>query len=49
MKKLITILLTLLTFVSFSQERHYELERLILDKVNEFRMSQGLLAVEWND
>jgi len=49
MKKLITILLTLLTLTSFSQERHYELERLILDKVNEFRISQGLLAVEWND
>jgi len=49
MKKLITILLTLLTLVSFSQERQYELERLILEKVNEFRVSEGLLAVKWND
>ena len=49
MKKLITILLTLLTLVSFSQERQFELERLILEKVNEFRVSEGLLAVKWND
>ena len=49
MKKLITILLTLLTFVSFSQERQIELERLILEKVNEFRVSEGLLTVKWND
>ena len=49
MKKLITILLTLLTLVSFSQERQIELERLILKKVNEFRISEGLLAVKWND
>ena len=44
MKKLITLLLTLLTLVSFSQERQFELE-----KVNEFRISVGLLAVKWND
>lgn len=49
MKKLITLLLTLLTLVSFSQERQFELEKLILEKVNEFRISEGLLAVKWND
>lgn len=31
------------------QERVPELEKLIFDKVNEFRVSEGLLAVKWDD
>ena len=49
MKKLITLLLTLLTLVSFSQERQFELEKIIFKKVNEFRVSEGLSPVKWND
>lgn len=49
MKNIITFLFTLLTLVSFSQERVHELEKLIFDKVNQFRVSEGLLAVKWND
>lgn len=49
MKNIITILLSLLTLVSFSQERQFELERVIFKKVNEFRVSEGLLVVKWND
>ena len=49
MKNIITFLFTLLTLVSFSQERVHELEKLIFGKVNQFRVSEGLLAVKWND
>ena len=49
MKNIITFLFTLLSLTVFSQERVYELEKLIFDKVNQFRVSEGLLAVKWND
>ena len=49
MKNIITFLFTLLTLVSFSQERVHELEKLIFDKVNQFRVSEGLSPVKWND
>lgn len=49
MKRLITILLTFLTLTSFSQERVPELEKIIFDKVNQYRVSQGLEPVVWDD
>ena len=49
MKKLITILLTLLTFVSYGQQRMVKAEKIIFRMVNEYRVSQGLEAVVWSE
>ena len=49
MKRLLTILLTFVSLISYSQERVPELEKLIFDKVNQYRVSQGLKPVVWND
>ena len=49
MKKLITIILCLLTLTSYSQERMYEAEKLIFKMVNSYRVSQGLEEVIWSD
>ena len=49
MKKLITILLTILTFTSYGQQRIGEAEQIIFRMVNEYRVSQGLEAVEWSN
>ena len=44
MKKIFTILLVLLSFTSFSQEywRKYEIEKVILEQINEYRDSIGV-------
>jgi len=49
MKRLLTILLTFVSLISYSQERVPGLEKLIFDKVNQYRVSQGLKPVVWND
>ena len=49
MKKLLTILLTILTFTSYGQQRIVEAEKIIFKMVNEYRVSQGLDAVVWSE
>ena len=49
MKKLLTILLTILTFCSYGQQRIVEAEKIIFKMVNEYRVSQGLDAVVWSE
>ena len=49
MKKLITIILCLLTLTTYSQVRMNEAEKLIFNMVNSYRVSQGLEEVTWSD
>ena len=49
MKKLLTILLTILTFCSYGQQRIVEAEKIIFRMVNEYRVSQGLESVVWSE
>jgi hypothetical protein len=49
MKKLITIILCLLTLTTYSQQRMYEAEKLIFKMVNSYRVSQGLEEISWSD
>ena len=49
MKRLITILLTFLTFATYGQERLVEAEQIIFKMVNEYRVSQGLSPVVWSE
>ena len=52
MKKLMLFSILILIFFSKncnSQERVYKLEKIIFKKVNDFRVSEGLSPVKWND
>jgi len=49
MKKLITIILCLLTLTTYSQQRMVEAEQIIFSMVNAYRVSQGLEEISWSD
>tara|TARA_R110000851_G_scaffold137100_2_gene272876 strand:- start:2523 stop:3053 length:531 start_codon:yes stop_codon:yes gene_type:complete len=49
MKKLLTILLTILTLTSYGQQRMVKAEKIIFRMVNEYRVSQGLETVVWSE